>query len=240
MRTILITGATGSLGQALCKSFSKDACRIAVHTYRKQTHGIHLLERIRNNHCEAECYSADLKEPSSVKKMFRELKASWGGIDLLVNNAGMRNDRLLQRTRDSEWDEVIAVNLSGAFYCMREAGAMMTLQEGGHIINIASQAAFTGRIGQSAYAASKRALVALTQSTAREWGDTNIQVNAVCPGFLQSAMTEGLKPAQAEEIISENALSRHSTPEEVAEFVRYLSEMKHVSGQTFNLDSRIS
>ncbi len=240
MRTILITGATGGLGQALCKFFSKYACRIAVHTYRNQAHGKYVVETLRGNHCETALYSADLKDPSEVKNMFREIRESWDSVDLLINNAGMRNDRLLQMTKVSDWDEVIAVNLSGPFYCMREAGAMMQLKGRGHIINISSQAAFTGRIGQSSYTAAKRALIALTQSTAREWGSTGIQVNAVCPGFLQSPMTEGLEPAQSEEIISGNVLGRHSTCEEVAEFIHHLSEMKHVSGQTFNLDSRIS
>ncbi len=238
-KTILITGATGGLGQALCRCFAKDVCRIAVHTYRNQKQGKKLIEELRGNHCETALFSADLKDPAAVQKMFRELEDRWGGADLLINNAGFRNDRLLQATKGSDWDEGIAMNLSGAFYCMREAASLMRLKGSGHIINISSQAAFTGRIGQASYTAAKRGLIAMSRSAAKEWGSVGIQVNAVCPGFLPTPMTEGLQTEQAEAIIAENVLGRHSTCEEVAQFVRHLSEMKHVSGQTFNLDSRI-
>jgi len=240
MRTLLITGASGGLGQNLCRAFAKEACRIGVHTYQNQAQGKRLIESLGGTHCEMLQFTADLKDPTAVQKMFRDLEHRWGGLDLLINNAGIRNDRLLQVTKTSDWDEVIAVNLSGAFYCMREAGALMLPKGSGHMINISSQAAFTGRAGQASYTAAKRALIALTQSAAKEWGSTGIQVNAVCPGFLSTPMTEALGPRHAERIIAENVLGRHSTCEEVAEFIRHLSQMKHVSGQTFNLDSRIA
>lgn len=239
MRTILITGASGGLGEALCAAFARQTCRIALHTHQNQKRGLELIEKLGAAPCETAFFTADLKDSLAVQKMFRCLADKWGGIDLLVNSAGMRNDSLLQATKAAGWDEVIAVNLSGAFYCMREAGALMQLCGSGHMINIASQAAFTGRIGQASYTAAKRGLIALTQSAAKEWGHAGIQVNAICPGLLPTPMTERLSEKQAKDIIKENVLGRHSTLEEVAQFVHHLSEMKHVSGQTFNLDSRI-
>ncbi len=239
MRRILITGATGGLGQALCSAFAKSSCRIAVHTYQNHKQGQKQVEVLQSGSCEALLFVADLKVPSQTHTLFRELEDRWQGIDLLINNAGIKIDSLLKSMREEDWDEVIALNLSAAFHCMREAAAMMQAGGSGHIINIASGAARSGRIAQASYAASKMGLIALTQTAAREWGASGIQVNAICPGFLPTAMTQGLKASRAEKIISENVLGHHSTLEEVAQFICYLSEMKHVSGQTFNLDSRI-
>ena len=115
----------------------------------------------------------------------------------------------------------------------------MEKQGKGHVINIASGAAFAGRAGQSAYAASKRGLIGLSLSAAREWGGSGIQVNSICPGYLDTPMTAALSPAQSKKLISENVLGRASTLEEVADFVLMLSKMNHVSGQVFHLDSRI-
>jgi len=181
---------------------------------------------------------SDLTEPGSVRKMFETLLSEWGRMDVLINSVGMIDDRLFPRLNEATWDRVIQTNLTGIFYCVREAGRIMH-KTGGHIINISSISAFTGRSGQAAYAASKRGLIALTTSAAKEWGPSAIQVNAVLPGFLETKMTASLTSEQREGIIKENVLGRSSTLEEVSDFVFHLSKMKSVSGQVFNLDSRI-
>jgi len=122
---------------------------------------------------------------------------------------------------------------------MREAAHLMMPQKKGHIIHIASHAALRGRVGQAAYAASKRGLMALAQEAAKEWGASSIQVNVVCPGFLPTSMTEGLSEKHKDQVREDNLLKRISTLEEVAAFIRHLSNMRHVSGQTFSLDSRL-
>ncbi|MFQ5597692.1 MAG: SDR family NAD(P)-dependent oxidoreductase [Nitrospiria bacterium] len=239
MRTIFITGATGGLGRALCECFSETPCRIGIHTYRQYSEGEKLRGALNAKGCDAALFSAHLGKATSVKKMFQDFLARCGTIDLLINNAGVRQDRLFPNIHPSDWNDQVSVNLSGVFYSMREAGGIMQERGGGHIINVTSYAAYTGRIGQSAYTASKRGLIALTQSAAREWGGASIQVNAVCPGYLPTPMTAGLKPKTIDRIIRENALGRPSTLKEISAFIRHLSEMKHVSGQVFNLDSRI-
>ncbi len=239
MKTILIAGATGGLGRVLSELFSKERCRIGVHTFQKQSEGKQFVEKLRAAGCEADLYSADLRNPKAIRTMFEQLLEKWGKIDLLINSAGTTKDGLFSRIETRDWDDPITVNLSGPFYCMLEAAKAMQKNQGGHIINIGSYAAMTGRIGQASYSASKRGLIALTQSAAKEWGKDNIQVNVVCPGYLPTEMTAGLKPADKENLIVENQLRRPSTLEEVGEFIRYLSKMNHVSGQVFYLDSRI-
>jgi 3-oxoacyl-[acyl-carrier protein] reductase len=238
-KTVLITGSSGGLGRALCKAFSKGKYSIGVHAYRNIPEGVKLVRELNSIGVESAFFVSDFRDPKSIRKMFDDLLATWGQIDLLINNAGIRHDRLFTRIDQAEWDEVIDVNLKGAFLCMQEAARAMQKRKRGHIINISSYAAMIGRTGQASYTASKRGLIALTQSAAKEWGEDSIQVNTVFPGFLSTAMTATVLPSEMKRIVGENSLKRTSTLEEISEFIFHLSSMKNVSGQIFNLDSRI-
>jgi 3-oxoacyl-[acyl-carrier protein] reductase len=238
-KIVLITGSSGGLGQALCRSFSNGEYSVAVHVYRNTSEGMKIVDHLNSLGVESAFFSADLRDSKAVRKVFKDLSKSWGRIDLLINNAGICRDDLFTRIQPAEWDEVIDTNLKGAFLCMREAGNVMQKQKGGHIINISSFASLTGRVGQASYTASKRGLIALTQSAAKEWGADAIQVNTVIPGFLSTPMTSDLTPFEIEQIMKDNVLERPSSLEEVSAFIFHLSRMKNVSGQTFNLDSRL-
>lgn len=240
MRTILITGASGGLGQALCRAFSKEKIRIGLHVFQNQHKGKEIEQEIRSNHCETSLFPADLRNSNEVHTLFQAFLEKWERIDLVINNAGVAQNRLFQKMSSEEWDKEVHLNLSGVFYILREAGKIMEKQKKGHIINIASFAAFTGRVGQAPYTASKRGLIALAQCAAREFGAGGVQVNTVCPGFLPTPMTASLTPEQSKPLIAENVLGRASTLEEVSEFIQTLSKMNHVSGQIFHLDSRIT
>jgi 3-oxoacyl-[acyl-carrier protein] reductase len=163
----------------------------------------------------------------------------WGKIDLWINNAGMTHDCRVDRMQPEEWEEVITTNLHGAFYGIQEAARVMAHQMKGHIINVSSLVGFRGVAGQAAYTASKAGLIGLTKSAARELGQFNIQVNAVLPGYLPTPMTRKLSQKRRLQIIEENALGRTSDFDEVSQFIHHLSLMQNVSGQVFNLDSRI-
>ena len=164
----------------------------------------------------------------------------WGTVDVLVNNAGITRDGLAVRMSEQEWDDVLSTNLTGPFHCIRAVSRTMMRRRSGHIISLASLVGLQGRVGQANYSAAKAGLVGLTRSTAKELGGFNINVNAVLPGFLETEMGNAVSRSILDRIKAENALGRSSTQEEVAEFIYHLSCMHNVSGQVFNLDSRIS
>lgn len=160
-------------------------------------------------------------------------------IDVLVNNAGLTGDKLFARLEEADWDAVLDTNLKGAFLCSRAAAKRMIKQRDGSIIQIGSYSALHPPIGQTAYAASKAGLIGLTKSLAKELGPRNIRVNCVLPGFLETRMTAALSEEARTAALARHALGRFNTVEEAARFVRALCSLTHVSGQVFQLDSRV-
>ncbi len=162
-------------------------------------------------------------------------------LDLLVNNAGLLRDAPIAKMTAEEFDSVVDVNLKGAFLCTQAALKLMSRQREGHIINIGSYSALSGPAGQSNYAAAKAGLIALTQSTAREYGARNVRANCILPGFLNTKMTRHLLEDAAfrEQLLAQHTLGRLNTPQDVARFILFLHAMPNVSGQVFQLDSRI-
>jgi 3-oxoacyl-[acyl-carrier protein] reductase len=162
-------------------------------------------------------------------------------LDLLVNNAGIFRDAPLVKMTDEDVESVLDVNLKGAFLCTQAALKLMSRQREGHIINIGSYSALSGPAGQANYAAAKAGLIALTQSTAQEYGSRNIRANCLLPGFLETKMTRHLlKDTEwRQRLLSRHTLGRLNTPQDAARFILMLHSMPAVSGQIFQLDSRI-
>ena len=178
----------------------------------------------------------DVTSSDCVKAYF----ANAGDVDLLVCNAGLTIDRSLTRMTEPDWDQVMQVNLRGAFLCAREVSRGMMKRRGGHIIFISSFSAVHPPVGQANYAASKSGLLGMMKSMARELGPRGIRVNAILPGFLETRMTRGLSDEVKKVALTRHTLGRFNTPETVGGFVRFLHQgMPHTSGQVFNLDSRI-
>lgn len=179
----------------------------------------------------------DVTDAASVKAFFASLKQ----IDLLVNNAGAFRDVTLLKMEEEAFDHVVDVNLKGAFLVSQAAVKLMSKQRHGHIVNVGSYSALSGPAGQANYAAAKAGLIGLTQSLAKEYGARNIRVNCVLPGFLETKMTRHLLADEAwrEQLLQVHALGRLNTPEDAARFIAFLHSMPNVSGQVFQLDSRI-
>ncbi|MCI0526949.1 MAG: SDR family NAD(P)-dependent oxidoreductase [Nitrospira sp.] len=239
MRIVVITGASGGLGREMAMVFSKHGDQIVLHYHSGRTRAEEIATEIRAYGSQAMIHQADIRNRQSVQEMATTVVKEWGKIDLWINNAGMTHDRLVDRIQSDEWEEVITTNLHGAFYGIQEAARVMVHQMQGHIINISSIVGFRGAAGQAAYTASKAGLIGLAKSAARELGPFNIQVNAVLPGYLPTPMTQKLPQKRSLQIIKENVLGRTSDLDEVTQFIHHLSLMQHVSGQVFNLDSRI-
>ena len=180
----------------------------------------------------------DVSDEGSVKNYFNENITS--DLDVLINNAGTKKDSLFLNISEEEWDEVIRVNLRGAFLCSKLALKLLCKNRSGHIINIGSFSAISGPVGQTNYAASKAGLISLTQSLAQEGGKRNVRSNCILPGWLETQFTADVPENVKDHVLSAHALNSLNTPESVAAFVLFIhTQMPSVSGQIFQLDSRI-
>jgi 3-oxoacyl-[acyl-carrier protein] reductase len=227
---VLITGASGGLGQALLHAFGNGGWRIAAGARTPPP----------PPPLDSLCwFQIDVTQKAEIEKAVEEIILRWGRIDCLINNAGMTADSLSWKITDEIYEKVAAVNLKGAFFCMQAASMQMIKQRNGHIINIGSYAGRRGAAGQAHYAASKAGLVALGESLAKEIGSRNVRVNTVLPGLLPTRMTAALTSEQMQNLTAENVLRRTTSLEEVASFTAFLAKMQNVSGQVFQLDSRI-
>jgi 3-oxoacyl-[acyl-carrier protein] reductase len=238
-RVVIVTGGSRGLGKAIALRFGKAGCRVVVNYREQEQDARSVAHAIQAAGGEAACCRADVRHSRDVAVMMQQAFDQWGSLDVLVNNAGLTMDGLLLRMSEEDWDKVVETNLTGSFHCLREAAQQMRKGQEGHIINISSIVGIQGREGQSNYASSKAALMGLTKASAWELGSLNIKVNAVLPGYLPTTMGDTVSDAMRSKILDLNALRRTSDAGEVADFIYHLSCMKNVSGQVFNLDSRI-
>ena len=238
-KVIVITGASRGLGRALALRFAEAGFRVVVNYLHSKDSADEIVKEIFNKGGEALSFSADVRSPEDVKSIITSIYEQWGTIDILINNAAITRDNILPKLTSEDWKETIDTNLTGPFNTIRAASKYMIKRKRGHIINISSWSGVKGRSGQAAYSASKAGLIGLTRSIALELGRFNIQVNAVIPGIMKTDMTKDLPESVKDKIVSSNILNREQDMAEVVEFIYNLSKMNNVSGQIFNLDSRI-
>jgi 3-oxoacyl-[acyl-carrier protein] reductase len=180
----------------------------------------------------------DVTDKAQVQSVFGSLER----LDLLIHNAGFTRDALMLKMSESDFHEVLTVHLKGAFLTSQAALKLMVKQRAGHIIHIGSYSALSGPAGQTNYAAAKAGVIGLTQSLAAEYGPRGIRANCVLPGFLETRVTRHLleDETQRRRILSEHALGHLNTPQDAARFIAFLHHLPAISGQVFQLDSRIS
>jgi 3-oxoacyl-[acyl-carrier protein] reductase len=238
-KVILITGAAGGVGRRLAVGFASPSNRIAVHYCNRPDRADEVAREIQEQGGEAMTLVADLSIPAEVEGMVQSLLEAWGGVHVLINNAGIVRDAPVVSLSEEDWETTLGVNLSGPFYVMRAVSDTMREQGGGEIINVVSIAGVRGSRGQANYAASKSALLGLTRAAAREWGPYNIKVNAVSPGFMETDMTRTVPEQVKEHAREQSCLKSFCDPGDLVLFVKTLSRMRSVTGQVFHLDSRI-
>ncbi len=238
-RVAIITGASRGLGREIAIRFGRAGDRVVVNYLTREQDAAVVADEVARSGGEAVTFRADVRVLSHVDQMVMDAVNRWGTVDVFVNNAGLTRDGLLMRMSEQDWDDVLDTNLKGAFHCIRSASNVMAKKRQGHIINISSIVGMQGREGQANYSASKAGLTGLTRAAAREFGGFNIKINSVLPGYMPTDMGENISDAMLERILKENVLGRVSDPREVAEFIVHLSLMNNISGQIFNLDSRI-
>lgn len=237
-KNILITGASRGIGKSTALLFAKNGW----HVFLNCRSSIEELETVKQEIDAAGCGSCrivagDVGNPSDVTRIFADIRTSCEGLDVLVNNAGISHIGLLSDMSDEEWDRIIRTNLSSAFYCCREAIPYMVSKKQGSIVNVSS---FWGRLGAScevAYSASKAGLDGLTKALAKELAPSNIQVNAVSCGVIDTAMNSQLDEADRTALEDEIPAGRFGTPEEVAEIIwNTANAPSYMTGQIIGVD----
>lgn len=234
----LVTGATGGIGAEIARALSKAGAAVGV-TGRNVEKLESLADELGQDACS---FVTDLSTLSNVDKLAQEAQESLGGIDILINNAGLTRDNLSLRMKDEDWQAVIDVNLTATFKLAKALQRSMMKARYGRIINITSVVGVTGNPGQCNYAASKAGMIGWSKSMAQEVASRGITVNCVAPGFIETAMTEALNEGQKESINKNIPAGRMGLPEDIAAAVLYLSspEASYVTGQTIHVNGGLA
>jgi len=234
----LVTGAGRGIGRAIALELAKNGFDVAVNYNRSSEQAEALCEEIKALGVNAMAFQADVGDSEQVKKLFAAIKDAMGTVSVLVNNAGITRDTLLVRMKPEDWQAVLTTNLNAAFYCTQAAVRDMAKNRWGRIISIASVVGLTGNAGQANYAASKAGIIGFTKSVAREYAARGITANAIAPGFIDTDMTEVLKPDMKEAILKSIPAGRMGSPEDVAKAVAFLAgeASSYITGQTLAVD----
>lgn len=238
-KTALITGGSRGIGRAICVKLASQGMNI-VFNYQNGTEAAMETKSL----CEAQgaevlAVQADISVPEDCEKLVKLAQEFGNGrIEVLVNNAGITRDNLLMKLKNEDLDDVINVNLKGTFYMMRAVSKIMLKQRYGHIVNMSSVVGVMGNAGQVNYAASKAAVIGMTKSLARELAGRKINVNAVAPGMIETAMTDAINDAAKEKILEGIPFGEIGKPEDVANLVAFLAsdESQYITGQVICVD----
>lgn len=233
----LVTGAGQGIGASIATELGKLGAAVAVVDIDLEN-AERTAASIRAAGGQAQAFATNVAEADQVKSLFASVTEQFGGLDILVNNAGITRDGLLIRMRDEDWDDVLNVNLKGAFLCIREAARIMSKRKYGRIVNISSVVAQMGNAGQANYCASKAGLIGLTRSCARELARRQITVNAVAPGFIETAMTRDLPEKVRDGLLAMIPLERLGQPEDVMRSVVFLAGegAGYITGQVLEVN----
>ncbi len=234
-KTALITGAAGGIGASIARLFASEGADLILWDMAPVDS---LKSEITAAGRKVIGAAIDITDLAGVEQAGREAEAEMGRIDILVNNAGVTRDNIIFRMKPEEWDLVLKVNLFGPFNCTKIIGKMMAKKGSGCIINIASVIGLRGNAGQANYGASKAGLIGLTKSSARELARFGVRVNALAPGYIQTAMTDKLTPEQKNEIQRQIPMSALGTPEDVAKSALFLSSALsgYITGEVIRVD----
>ncbi len=236
-RVALVTGASQGIGRACALALAEAGAVVAL-AARNELKLAETADQIRAAGGRAETFKIDLAGEDEIKSGVKAAIAKLGKLDILVNNAGITRDQLALRMKRADWDAVINTNLTGAYLCSQQALGSMLRQHWGRIINITSIFGQIGQAGQANYAASKAGLIGLTMALAREVASRNITVNAVAPGFIETAMTDALAPELKQSVVKMIPLGRAGTPQDVAAAVRFLAsdEASYITGHVLSVN----
>jgi len=233
----VVTGSAQGIGQAIAITLAQEGSNVVVADLDADRCE-ETVARVQQLGRKAMAVSVNVGDWDQVKGMIDRVQKDWERIDNLVNNAGITRDGLLLRMKEEDWQSVLQVNLTGTFFCVKAVLPTMSRQRSGRIVNIASIVGAIGNIGQANYAASKAAVIGLTKTVAREYASRNITVNAVAPGFIDTAMTQDLSTETKGALLNQIPLKRLGQPSDIADAVSFLCSEKagYITGHVLHVN----
>jgi len=237
-KVALVTGASRGIGAAIAKKLAEAGASVAVNYAGSQAAADAVVEQIVSAGGRAVALKADVSDSQAAAALVERTIAELGGLDVLVNNAGITRDGLLVRMTDENWNAVIATNLGGVFAVTRAATKHLMKQRSGSIVNIASVIGLVGNAGQANYAAAKAGVIGLTKSVARELANRGVRANAIAPGFIETDMTAELPEAAREAALGEIAMKRMGSVDDIAAAVLFFAcdDSAYITGQVLAVD----
>ena len=236
-KKVLITGAAQGIGKAIALMMAKEGADIAISDINLEL-ATQTADELKSIGVQTLAIEGNVADMESAEAMVSKTVEGLGGIDILVNNAGITRDTLILRMKEEDWDAVINVNLKGTFNCTKAAVKKMSKQRSGKIVNIASIVGLMGNAGQANYSASKAGVIGLTKTAAREFASRGININAVAPGFIATAMTDAIPEKAKNELTAQIPMGKLGSSEDVAEAVLFLSSPSsdYITGQVISVN----
>lgn len=237
-KVALVTGAGRGIGREIALTLAGYGATVIVNYNGSEGKAEEVVGKIKEAGGKAEAIRCNVAEFDRSKELIDQVIKSYGKLDILVNNAGITRDNLIMKMSEADFDDVIAVNLKGAFNCIRHASRQMLKQRGGRIINISSVSGVMGNAGQANYCASKAGIIGLTKSVARELGSRGITSNCVAPGFIKTEMTDVLSEDVKRSMGEQIPLKRFGETRDIAEAVAFLASdsASYITGQVLQVD----
>ena len=240
-KVALITGAGKGIGAAIAKEMAAQGATVIINYSHSEAAAENVKKEIEEAGGRVEICGCDVSDYESVKKMVSDVIAHHKRIDILVNNAGIVKDTLLMRMAETDFDQVVDINLKGTFNCIQNVTRQMMKQRYGRIINLSSVVGIFGNAGQVNYAASKAGIIGMTKSAARELGSRGITVNAIAPGFIQTDMTDTLSEDMKKQMLEAISLGSFGKVEDIAYTAAFLASdrARYITGQVIQVDGGI-